>query len=408
MSSTARRPGVPAYLRHKASGQAITVVRTGDGRRRQIYLGPHDSPESHRRYREVLAGYLDPSRSHHDAPEASAVPGNGITVADVVARFLAWADRYYRKADGAPSREFPNYVAASRFLLKVYRDEPADEFGPLKLKQVRDLMVEHGWARSPINKQVGRLKRVFKWAVENELVGADAFVRLQAVPGLKRGRTSARETEPVMPVAWEEVEKTLPHLSRVVAAMVLIQWHTGMRPNEVVQMRAADVDRSGTVWIYTPREHKTAYRGRSREVFIGPEGQKVLAPFLERDPAAFVFEPSEAEKDRRTRLREARKTPLWESHLRRQAEKRAAAPLRSAGEHYTTGSYCRAIHRACAQAGIAVWSPNRLRHARATEIRKRFGLEAAQVILGHASADITQVYAQRDRELAKRVALETG
>ena len=35
------------------------------------------------------------------------------------------------------------------------------------------------------------------------------------------------------------------------------------------------------------------------------------------------------------------------------------------------------------------WSPNRLRHSAATAIRQRFGLEAAQVPLGHASADVT-------------------
>ncbi len=45
---------------------------------------------------------------------------------------------------------------------------------------------------------------------------------------------------------------------------------------------------------------------------------------------------------------------------------------------------------------LAYWAPNRLRHARATEIRRTYGLEAAQVILGHAKADVTQVYAERD------------
>jgi integrase len=94
--------------------------------------------------------------------------------------------------------------------------------------------------------------------------------------------------------------------------------------------------------------------------------------------------------------------------LRAQEKKRKPDPKREAGTVYSTDSYRRAIHRACAVAGIGTWSPNRLRHARATEVRKKFGLEAAQVVLGHASADITQVYAERDRELARRVALETG
>ena len=54
------------------------------------------------------------------------------------------------------------------------------------------------------------------------------------------------------------------------------------------------------------------------------------------------------------------------------------------------------------------WSPKRLRHSAATGIRKEFGLEAAQVFLGHASADVTQVYAERDRNLVADIARELG
>ena len=54
------------------------------------------------------------------------------------------------------------------------------------------------------------------------------------------------------------------------------------------------------------------------------------------------------------------------------------------------------------------WSPNQLRHTAATEIRREFGLEGAQVALGHASADVTQIYAERDHELARQVAAKLG
>jgi integrase len=87
---------------------------------------------------------------------------------------------------------------------------------------------------------------------------------------------------------------------------------------------------------------------------------------------------------------------------------RKRKPKRTAGEQYTTESYRRAIHRACDKAGIDRWSPNRLRHSAGTEIRKRYGLEAAQVILGHASADVTQVYAERDLQKAVEIMREVG
>ena len=45
---------------------------------------------------------------------------------------------------------------------------------------------------------------------------------------------------------------------------------------------------------------------------------------------------------------------------------------------------------------------------RQAEIRRQFGLEAAQVALGHARADVTQVYAERDMALAAEVMRKIG
>jgi len=41
-------------------------------------------------------------------------------------------------------------------------------------------------------------------------------------------------------------------------------------------------------------------------------------------------------------------------------------------------------------------------------VRRRFGLEAAQVSLGHAQAQVTEVYAERDLALAAKVARQIG
>jgi site-specific recombinase XerC len=54
------------------------------------------------------------------------------------------------------------------------------------------------------------------------------------------------------------------------------------------------------------------------------------------------------------------------------------------------------------------WHPNQLRHSFATRVRKEHGLEAAQVLLGHSRADVTQVYAERNQQLAATVAAKIG
>ena len=50
------------------------------------------------------------------------------------------------------------------------------------------------------------------------------------------------------------------------------------------------------------------------------------------------------------------------------------------------------------------WSPHRLRHSAATEI----GFDTAQVVLGHAMADMTQIYAELRLAMGVEVARKIG
>lgn len=292
-------------------------------------------------------------------------------------------------------------------------------------------MVDANHSRRYVNSQIGIIKRMFKWAVAEELIPPAVAQGLTAVSGLKAGRSGARVTQPVLPVGETQVELTLLSMGAVVADMVRLQRLTGMRPAEVCLLRPCDMDRSGDVWVYRPISHKTEHHGRPRTVFIGPLAQNVLLRYLARGAEEHCFQPCDSESKRRAVNSAARITPLKYgnrpgSHCKRH-------PKKMAGSKYTTSSYRRAIHYACdkafphpelgsiirdsmSQAEVATlkqwqsdhrWSPNRLRHAAATEVRKQFGLEAAQIILGHSAADVTQVYAERDLakgiEVARRI-----
>ncbi len=57
---------------------------------------------------------------------------------------------------------------------------------------------------------------------------------------------------------------------------------------------------------------------------------------------------------------------------------------------------------------IPHWHANQLRHTRGTEVRKTNGLEAAQCVLNHRRADVTEVYVERNLGLAVRLAKESG
>jgi integrase len=202
----------------------------------------------------------------------------------------------------------------------------------------------------------------------------------------------------------------LPFVSPPVAALIQLQWLTGMRPAEAVSLRMCDVDTSGEVWLYEPAMHKNRWRNHRRLIPIGPKAQQLIKTFLPGGPAGYPFSPLAAECTRNADRRRERKTPMTLSQAARQAKPR---PKRSKRDHYDVDSYRRAITYGIAKAkrhGVLIphWSPNQLRHSRGTEIRKQFGVEAAQVILGHAKADVTQVFAARDLELAIRVVKQTG
>jgi integrase len=175
---------------------------------------------------------------------------------------------YYVK-DGKPTSEPGTIRQALRPVRELYGDTPAREFGPLALKAVRRAMVERGWCRTFINRQVNRVKKMFAWAAGEELVPPAVYQALRTVDGLRKDRTVAREKPPVGPVADEVVERTLPLLSPTVAAMVRLQRLTGMRPQEVVLMRAVDIDRAEPAcWVYRPARHKGSHHGRERLVFL--------------------------------------------------------------------------------------------------------------------------------------------
>jgi integrase len=187
---------------------------------------------------------------------------------------------------------------ATRPLDQLYGDLPAARFGPLALKAVRQALIGAGLARLTINQRVTLVKRLFRWAAENELVPPALYQGLQAVGGLRRGRSAAKETAPVRPVSDELVAKTLPLLNRYVRAMVELQRLTGARSGEITRLRGCDLDRSGAVWVYRPSGHKNAYRGHGREIYLGPKVQALLKDFLRPDPEAYLFSPRAATAER--------------------------------------------------------------------------------------------------------------
>jgi hypothetical protein len=271
------RFSVPSYRLHKQSGQAIVTLPDGLGGRRDVLLGPHGSQASRVEYARVIAEWEANGRRPANDPVAD------LTVNELIVRFWSHAERHYCHPDGTPTGELREYRFSLRPLRELYGHTPAAAFGPLALKALRQAMVDAGLARGVINQRVGRIRRVFKWASSEELVPHSVYSALTTVAGLARGRSPARETEPVGPVPNAFVDAIRPHVSRHVWGMIQVQRLTGMRPGEACAMRAMDLDTTGDVWLYRPARHKTAWRGKGRVIALGPKAQAVVREFFVPD-----------------------------------------------------------------------------------------------------------------------------
>ena len=113
------------------------------------------------------------------------------TVTEVVVGFTEFAINYYRK-DGKPTNEVRMIKGAIKIARQLYGRDLAIKFGPFALKACRQKMIELGWCRNNINRQTDRIKRMIKWATENEMIPGAVYQALRCVKGLKRGGTDAK------------------------------------------------------------------------------------------------------------------------------------------------------------------------------------------------------------------------
>lgn len=431
------RSRVPSYRQRSGYTQAlVTLTDAVTKKRRDFWLGEFNTPESRERYHRLIAAWEANGRGF---PRAEFAPSTETqvpqtTVVEVIREYWRWAEAYYRP------KHAQALIGALTLLRQFYGRTAAADFGPQKLRLLRDEMIRGDepnrkpWSRKYINAQVQRLRHMFKWAASRELVSASVHESLRTIEPLRRGRTTARETDKIVPVSQPMLDAVIPHLYKPVRAVVQLQLLTGARPGELLAMRPCDLefDKPAGLWVYRPEQHKNAFRERERTIYLGPKAQGIIKEFLtDRATNDFLFSPKDSVAERNALRQERRKTGA--SCGNRPGTNRQESPQRAPGCRYTTGSYNRAVQYSCDRAfpppgdlakrvdettkewrtrlkeqkkwkSLLDWRRahrfhvNQLRHSAATSLRREFGLEAAQLVLGHASANVTDaVYAERDR-----------
>jgi hypothetical protein len=80
----------------------------------------------------------------------------------------------------------------------MYGRTPAVEFGPAQFKTIRQGLVNDDLSRNYVNELMRRIVVLFKWGAAEGKIPAHIVQTLTIIPGLRKGRTEARETGPVL------------------------------------------------------------------------------------------------------------------------------------------------------------------------------------------------------------------
>lgn len=417
-----RKRGEEPQMRfHAHSGQARVRING-----KVIYLGPWDSPEAKQHYHRIVAEWHatgEASTATSPMPRARRAsrpaPANqpqeivaptptpapaGLTIAEVCVLWVAHCDKKFTKPDGTKSSSIHECNMIVR-ALEPDAAMPAASFKARALITLQHRLVTAGRPRVTVNRIVKGVRRLFRWATQMEYVPETVMPALQTVDPLRHGQTEAAELPRVTSVPEHYVEAALAKMQRIPADLVRFIRLVGCRPGEAVTIRPCDVDTRGTIWKWTPPQHKNKWRGHDRTVSIGPRAQAVLRPYLKRASHRYCFSPAESERQRCKYRRQDRRSPMTPSQAARLPK---AQPMIKPGDHYRTSSLWCAIQRAARRASVPEWATMQLRHNAATEAREHLGLDAAQARLGHATARITEVYAELRQERAAEVASLLG
>lgn len=344
------------------------------------YFGRYDEPGSLARYkafrrqcqREIEAYEIDRLIQQADRVEI-------ITVHQLFARF---EKHVIQNRSAAYARQVQRLRAAAK---RSFRKRmPVAAVGSHAITRFRRLLARGGWTSAvgyvaaPWSKSVviGHMRIVaamFSWGVSEGIVPVATYERVKAAC-----RETVKMRKPMQqrdPPDWSVIQRIEPFVSRSTWDRIQVQYLTGMRPGEVCRMRLSELERSQDgLWFLRPRHHKTAWRGATKEIVIGPQAIAILRPYVELVGSRKASKPDSKWDYLFTEatawlLWRRLESPMYHRRMvkrrQRQAEGKRVDKIRVAGP----ASYYQAVHNGIRKAnamgvGIPYWHPHELHELR--------------------------------------------
>ena len=375
-------PQRPTYKTQTAKGTLYAYTRVNG---RKVTLGRAGTPAALAKLSRLQAEW---DAAQHEFERAEATR---LTVAEIAERFIQYESA---RQDAGLITDKTLHAAKTAASAAVFDPEhamaPASTFGPKSLRAIQTRLRETPCddrrgrysggrtapplSRGEVNRRVNLIRRMFRWAICEELVPASVLTALETVPGLRAGE--ARDNDHRRPADPAAVTATIAELTRrshhgMAEMLALLRW-TGCRPDEGCRLTAADVYETPEGPELRIREHKTRkHTGTDRIVPLNAQAARIVHAALDRgrslDPARRIF-------------------------------------LSKSGRPLTPGGLFQAVRRAAAAAGVPHWTPYQLRHLSAIEMIEAGATEAeAAAAIGHTpNSTVIRRYSRGREKLARR------
>lgn len=425
---------IPKISKQKKGVNYYAVCKiTVDGKRKTVYLGKYGSPEADRKYRQLIAAYLDNTVGVNITPDLSisylynryldTIEGQRDSDANNDRRAIRYAVECF--GDSVALGDFADDTKTMRmlteyqqYLLSIAKEERIEPAGRVYGVQSRKAgqpvfrKSKRKWTYTGINRLVKKWVAVLRWGCRQGILPFAVFRVLNALQPLnaRSGLPRAPEAEAVPD---DVLLAVMPYMTPTLREMVALQRGTGMRAKEVCELLVGDIDRSGDAWQVKTGRHKTAAHLRYRYFAFSLEETAMLRRrcagktddqhvFSQRESFAELWEINRAN----------RKTPVYKQE-REHEKKIAKSRLDRYHDYFSERSYAQSLRTACGRArraGIDVKdiAPKSIRHAAYTAYSAKYGVELASKNAGHTSPRMADVYDHSLRMAAEQLAADRG
>ena len=292
--------------------------------------------------------------------ESEYVVARTVSLHELLETFL----RYNAPSDKADLNSMKKVI---ELLLQFQPAADTANFGAKELRRFQDFLAKR-YARNYVNKMVNFIRLIFNWAVIEELVTPHAAYALSVVPPVKFGK--AKENPSRTCACLRHIASALRHLPEMQADMIRLMYYTAMRPSEVCRMTAGEISTAidKTNWLYAPKRHKTAHKGKMRTVWLGEKEQRILKKYI--DPNA----PPDK--------------PLF---------------CNTKGKPASSNWLGKQLQKTIETHDLPKFTLYQIRHKKGTDISNEHGRDFARAVLGHTTIQTTGIYDHGDTEKALMV-----